>query len=87
LFSILQNDETVPLMEEILRHRVEVLVLISSRRACLYSCLTAVTTAIRFSSVTSDNLMASAEIADFLISGGHRQMAFIAVRGTTRPGT
>ncbi|NUU65198.1 hypothetical protein HQN64_03670 [Enterobacteriaceae bacterium BIT-l23] len=37
------------------------------------------------SSVTSDNLMVSAEIADFLIAGGHRQMAFIAVRGTTRP--
>jgi DNA-binding LacI/PurR family transcriptional regulator len=91
LFSMLQDDDTDPLMEEILRHRVEVLVLVSSSLSSHFAqecqqtglpvlLLNRSNDSDSVSSVTSDNLMASAEIADFLIAGGHRQMAFIAGR-------
>lgn len=91
LFSMLQDDDTDPLMEEILRHRVEVLVLVSSSLSSRFAqecqqtglpvlLLNRNNDSDSVSSVTSDNLMAGAEIADFLIAGGHRQMAFIAGR-------
>jgi DNA-binding LacI/PurR family transcriptional regulator len=91
LFSMGQDDDTDPLLEEILRHRVEALVLVSSSLSSHFAqeCQEAGLPVLLLnrrndsdsvSSVTSDNIAASEAIADFLIAGGHTRMAFIAGR-------
>lgn len=94
LFSMYQDDDTDPIMEEILRHRVEALVLVSSSLSSHFAqeCQQSGLPVLLFnrkndddsvSSVTSDNLAAGEHIADFLLAGGHRQTAFLAGRETS----
>ncbi|HAT1615261.1 TPA: substrate-binding domain-containing protein [Raoultella ornithinolytica] len=94
LFSMYRDDDTTPIMEEILRHRVEALVLVSSSLSSHFAqecqhlglpvlLLNRKNNSQSVSSVTSDNLAGGAAIADFLLDAGHRQLAFIAGRDTS----
>lgn len=83
-----------PIIEDLLRFRVEAVimgsVILSDRSA--EACHTAGVAALllnhktdsnRVSSVTGNNWQASAEIAAFLVAGGHRRLAVVAGRGDT----
>ncbi|MFJ2408289.1 LacI family DNA-binding transcriptional regulator [Pseudomonas sp. NPDC087814] len=89
LFSTANHEDSDPVLEEILGYRVEALVLVSaslsSRFAeeCKQTGLPVVLVNRRndstsISSVTSDNAQGSMEIAQFLVAGGHRELAYIA---------
>ena len=89
LFSTANHEDSDPVLEEILGYRVEALVLVSaslsSRFAeeCKQTGLPVVLVNRRndsssISSVTSDNAQGSKEIAQFLVAGEHRQLAYIA---------
>ncbi|MCT4707006.1 LacI family DNA-binding transcriptional regulator [Enterobacteriaceae bacterium H16N7] len=91
LFSTFRDDDTDPVLEEVLRHRVEALFLVSASlssrfaQECARSGLPVVllnrkNEAQSVSSVTSDNVAGGEKIADFLLAGGHQRMAFMAGR-------
>ncbi|PKH26714.1 LacI family transcriptional regulator [Enterobacterales bacterium CwR94] len=94
LFSMLQDDDTDPILEEVLRHRVEAVVMVSSSLSShfSYECqrsglpvllLNRTNDSATVSSITSDNVGGGAAIADFLLAGGHQQLAFIAGRDSS----
>ncbi|MDL4915090.1 MAG: LacI family DNA-binding transcriptional regulator [Enterobacterales bacterium endosymbiont of Blomia tropicalis] len=94
LFSMYRDDDTTPIMEEILRHRVEALILVSSSLSSHFAqecqqlglpvlLLNRKNDSQSVSSVTSDNFAGGAAIADFLLDAGHQQLAFIAGRDTS----
>ncbi|MCS4269833.1 MULTISPECIES: LacI family DNA-binding transcriptional regulator [Raoultella] len=89
LFSMNSDGDTDPILEDILRHRVEALILVSTMLSshfaeeCQHNGLPVLllnrkNVSKNVSSVTSDNLRGGEQIADFLVAGGHRQLAFIA---------
>ena len=94
LFSMFRDDDTDPIMEEILRHRVEALILVSSSLSSHFDeecrllglpvvLLNRKNDSETVSSVTSNNLAGGAAIAEFLIKAGHQQLAFIAGRDSS----
>lgn len=89
LFSTANHEDSDPVLEEVLGYRVEALVLVSASlsshiaQECKQTGLPVVLLNRRndsssISSVTSDNAQGSMEIAEFLVAGGHRHLAFIA---------
>lgn len=93
LFSMYRDDDTTPIMEEILRHRVEALVLVSSSLSSHFAhecqqlglpvlLLNRKTTAGRFPASPAITA-GGAAIADFLLDLGHQQLAFVAGRDTS----
>ncbi|NWD04162.1 LacI family DNA-binding transcriptional regulator [Pseudomonas gingeri] len=89
LFSTANHEDCDPILEEILGYRVEALVLVSASlssrfaQECKQTGLPVVLVNRRndscsVSSVTSDNAQGSLEIAQFLVAGNHRQLAYIA---------
>ncbi|HFD9223564.1 TPA: LacI family DNA-binding transcriptional regulator [Salmonella enterica] len=94
LFSMYRDDDTTPIMEEILRYHVEALVLVSSSLSSHFAqeCqqlglpvlfLNRKNDSLSVSSVTCDNVAGGQAIADFLLDTGHQRMAFIAGRDTS----
>lgn len=89
LFSTSSNEDSDPVLEEVLRHRVEALILVSASLSshfaeqCKQTGLPVVLLNRRndssaVSSVTSDNAQGGALIADFLVATDHKQLAFMA---------
>lgn len=89
LFSTASNEDSDPILEEVLRHRVDGLLLVSSSLSshfadeCQKTGLPVVLLNRRnnsevVSSVTSDNVGGGQAIADFLVASGHKTLAFIA---------
>ncbi|MCS2171340.1 LacI family DNA-binding transcriptional regulator [Scandinavium sp. TWS1a] len=89
LFSMQGDGDTDPILEEILRHRVEALILVSTILSSHFAeecqqnglpvlLLNRKNDSKSVSSVTSDNLAGGAQIADFLVAGGHQRLAFMA---------
>ncbi|MFK3707942.1 LacI family DNA-binding transcriptional regulator [Klebsiella sp. NPDC088457] len=89
LFSMNSDGNTDPILEDILRHRVEALILVSTMLSshfaeeCQHNGLPVLllnrkNASKNVSSVTSDNMRGGEQIADFLVAGRHRQLAFIA---------
>lgn len=89
LFSTANHEDSDPVLEEVLGYRVEALILVSASlssrfaQECKQNGLPVVLLNRRndsssISSVTSDNAQGSMEIAQFLVAGGHRQLAYIA---------
>ncbi|WP_447651435.1 LacI family DNA-binding transcriptional regulator [Pseudomonas abietaniphila] len=89
LFSMANNEDSDPVLEEILRYQVDGLVLVSASLSSRFAeeCRTIGLPVVLFnrtndstsvSSVTSDNLTGSRTIAEFLLAGGHERLAFIA---------
>ncbi|MCR8932235.1 MULTISPECIES: LacI family DNA-binding transcriptional regulator [unclassified Pseudomonas] len=89
LFSTVTNEDSDPILEEVLRHRVEALILVSATLSshfaeeCKQTGLPVVLLNRKndnetVSSVTSDNAQGGALIADFLVSTHHKKLAFIA---------
>lgn len=83
-----------PIIEEMLRFRVEAVIMGSatlsdhSAEACHAAGVATLlmnhkTDSDRVSSVTGNNWQASAEIAAFLVAGGHKRLALVAGRGDT----
>ncbi|WP_202307556.1 LacI family DNA-binding transcriptional regulator [Dryocola clanedunensis] len=94
LFSMHNDDDTDPILEDVLRHRVEALILVSTSLSshfaeeCQHNGLPVLllnrkNDSKTVSSVTSDNHTGAATIADFLIAGGHRNIAFMAGRDSS----
>jgi len=89
LFSMANNEDSDPVLEEILRYQVDGLVLVSASLSSRFAeeCRTIGLPVVLFnrtndstsvSSVTSDNLTGSGTIARFLLACGHERLAFIA---------
>jgi DNA-binding LacI/PurR family transcriptional regulator len=89
LFSMANNEDSDPVLEEILRYQVDGLVLVSASLSSRFAeeCRTIGLPVVLFnrtngstsvSSVTSDNLNGSRTIAQFLLAAGHQRPAFIA---------
>lgn len=89
LFSTVNNEDSDPVLDEVLRHRVDAVVMVSSSLSsrfaeeCQQTGLPVVLLNRKndnntISSVTSDNLLGGELIASFLVAGGHTRMAFIA---------
>lgn len=89
LFSTVTNEDSDPILEEVLRHRVEAVILVSATLSshfaeeCKQTGLPVVLLNRKnddetVSSVTSDNAHGGALIADFLVSTHHKKLAFIA---------
>ena len=89
LFSTAGKDDSDPVLEEVLRHRVDALILVSSSLSSHFAqeckqiglpvvLLNRKNDSLAVSSVTSDNAEGGAVIADFLIASGHKSLAFIA---------
>jgi DNA-binding LacI/PurR family transcriptional regulator len=89
LFSTVPNENSDPILEEVLRHRVEAMILVSASLSshfaeeCRATGLPVVLLNRKndnetVSSVTSDNVQGGALIADYLIAAGHERLAFIA---------
>ena len=89
LFSMANNEDSDPVLEEILRYQLDGLVLVSASLSSRFAeeCRTIGLPVVLFnrtngstavSSVTSDNLTGSRTIAQFLLAGGHQRLAFIA---------
>ncbi|MDB6048258.1 MAG: LacI family transcriptional regulator [Pseudomonas sp.] len=89
LFSTVTNGDSDPILEDVLRHRVEAVILVSAvlsshfAEECKQTGLPVVllnrkNDSEAVSSVTSDNAQGGALIADFLISTDHKRLAFIA---------
>lgn len=89
LFSTASNEDSDPILEEVLRHRVDGLVLVSSRLSSHFAdecqkmglpvvLLNRKNDSNVVSSVTSDNVSGGEAIADFLVASGHKTLAFIA---------
>ncbi|CAI2485742.1 Catabolite control protein [Serratia ficaria] len=91
LFSMHNDDDTDPILEDVLRHRVEALILVSTSLSshfaeeCQHNGLPVLllnrkNDSKTVSSVTSDNRNGAAAIADFLIAAEHHNIAFMAGR-------
>lgn len=89
LFSMHGDGSTDPILEDVLRHRVEALILVSTMLSSHFAeecqqnglpvlLLNRTNGSKDVSSVTSDNIKGGAHIADFLVAGEHRQLAFMA---------
>lgn len=89
LFSMANNEDSDPVLEEILRYQIDGLVLVSASLSSRFAeeCRTIGLPVVLFnrtndstsvSSVTSDNLTGSRTIARFLLAGGHQRLAFVA---------
>lgn len=89
LFSTASNEDSDPVLEEVLRHRVDGLVLVSSSLSSHFAdecqkvglpvvLLNRKNDSDVVSSVTSDNVGGGEAIADFLVASGHKTLAFIA---------
>ncbi|UYB60213.1 LacI family DNA-binding transcriptional regulator (plasmid) [Klebsiella michiganensis] len=89
LFSMDNDGDTDPILEDILRHRVEALILVSTMLSSHFAeecqqnglpvlLLNRKNASKNVSSVTSDNIHGGEQIADFLVAAGHRRLAFIA---------
>ncbi|HHQ2815026.1 LacI family DNA-binding transcriptional regulator [Pseudomonas sp. GD03817] len=89
LFSTSTNENSDPILEEVLRHRVEALILVSSSlsshfaQECKQTGLPVVllnrkNDSDTVSSVTSDNAKGGEVIADFFVSTQHKHLAFMA---------
>lgn len=89
LFSMANNEDSDPVLEEILRYQVDGLVLVSASLSSRFAeeCRTMGLPVVLFnrtndsssvSSVTSDNIAGSRAVAQFLLAGGHQRLAFLA---------
>lgn len=89
LFSTAASEDSDPILEEVLRHRVDALILVSSSLSSRFAeecvqiglpvvLLNRKNDSQAVSSVTSDNAEGGAVIADFLVASGHKTLAFIA---------
>jgi len=89
LFSTAASADSDPILEEVLRHRVDALILVSSSLSSRFAeecvqiglpvvLLNRKNDSQGVSSVTSDNAEGGAVIADFLVASGHEKLAFIA---------
>jgi DNA-binding LacI/PurR family transcriptional regulator len=89
LFSTAGNQDSDPVLEEVMRHRVDALILVSSSLSSRFAdecvqiglpvvLLNRKNDSQAVSSVTSDNAEGGAVIADFLVASGHKAPAFIA---------
>lgn len=89
LFSTALNEDSDPILEEVLRHRVEAVILVSASLSSHFAeecqktglpvvLLNRKNDSETVSSVTSDNDQGGALIADFLVAGGHRALAYMA---------
>lgn len=94
LFSTAQDENSDPILEEILRSRADAVVLVSSSLSSKFAdecrsidlpvvLLNRRNASTSVSSVTSDNRLGSREIAAFLQAGGHQQLAFMAGQETS----
>ncbi|HCF7274952.1 TPA: LacI family DNA-binding transcriptional regulator [Pseudomonas aeruginosa] len=89
LFSTAAHADSDPILEEVLRHRVDALIMVSASLSshfaeeCKQTGLPVVllnrkVDSDMVSSVTSDNFGGSAKVADYLIETNHSRLAFIA---------
>ncbi|MCD5972736.1 MULTISPECIES: LacI family DNA-binding transcriptional regulator [Pseudomonas syringae group] len=89
LFSTVNNQNSDPILEEVMRHRVEAVILVSASLSSHFAeeCKTTGLPVVLLnrkndnetvSSVTSDNVQGGTVIADYLVATGHRSMGFIA---------
>ncbi|MEB2870128.1 LacI family DNA-binding transcriptional regulator [Pseudomonas rhizosphaerae] len=89
LFSTASNDDSDPILEDVLRYRVEAVILVSSTLSSSFAeeckqtglpvvLLNRKNDSQTVSSVTSDNVEGGRLTANFLIAGGHQNLAFIA---------
>ncbi len=89
LFSTNPGETSDPILEEILRYRVDALVLVSSSLSSHFAdecqqiglpvvLLNRKTNSKIISSVTGDNRHGAKTIAAFLVAGGHRRLAYLA---------
>lgn len=89
LFSTASQEDSDPVLEEVLRRRVDGLVLVSSSLSSRFAdecqkiglpvvLLNRKNNSEVVSSVTSDNAGGGEAIADFLIASGHKALAFLA---------
>jgi DNA-binding LacI/PurR family transcriptional regulator len=94
LFSTAQDENSDPILEEVLRSRADAVVMVSSSLSSNFAdecraielpvvLLNRRNASASVSSVTSDNRLGSREIAAFLNAGGHRRLAFIAGHETS----
>lgn len=89
LFATEQSAGADPILEDVLRYRVDALVLISTSFSSRFAdeCLQIGLPVVMFnrksdstaaSSVTGDNRAGAGRIADFLVAGGHKRFAYLA---------
>lgn len=89
LFSTVANEDSDPILEEVMRHRVEAVILVSASLSSHFAeeCKTTGLPVVLLnrkndseavSSVTSDNASGGAAIADYFVATGHESLAFIA---------
>lgn len=89
LFPSRASESTDPILEEVLRYRLDALVLVSTSLSSVFAdecqkvglpvvLLNRMTASAAASSVTGDNTNGAATIARFLLASGHRRIAFIA---------
>jgi DNA-binding LacI/PurR family transcriptional regulator len=89
LFITRRGEGSDPILEEVLRFRPAALVLVSAALSSHFDeecqqagvpvvLLNRTTESTTVSSVTGDNRVGAAAIADFLLAGGHRRLAFLA---------
>lgn len=89
LFPTAGTDDADPPLDQILRHRVDAVVLLATRLSSRFhdECAAAGVPVVLVnrtagsgsgSSVTGDNVGGAGRIADFLLAGGHRAFAFLA---------
>lgn len=94
LFSTAQDENSDPILEEVLRSRADAVVLVSSSLSSKFAdecqsiglpvvLLNRRNASTGVSSVTSDNRLGTREIAAFLHAGGHRRLAFMAGQGAS----
>ncbi|QCI13499.1 LacI family transcriptional regulator [Pseudomonas putida] len=89
LFSTAHQENSDPIMEDVLRHRVDALIMVSASLSSRFAdeckrvglpvaMLNRKVDSPAISSVTGDNTDGGALIADYLVQTGHRRPAFIA---------
>jgi DNA-binding LacI/PurR family transcriptional regulator len=94
LFSTALDENSDPILEEVLRSRADAVVLVSSSLSSKFAeecqaiglpvvLLNRRNASTSVSSVTSDNRLGTREIAAFLQAGGHQRLAFIAGQDTS----
>jgi DNA-binding LacI/PurR family transcriptional regulator len=94
LFSTAQDENSDPILEEVLRSRADAVVMVSSSLSSSFASechaiglpvvlVNRRNANVSVSSVTSDNRLGSREIAAFFKAGGHRRLAFMAGHETS----
>lgn len=94
LFSTARDENSDPVLEEVLRSRADAVVLVSSSLSSKFAdecqsiglpvvLLNRRNASSGVSSVTTDNELGAQEVAAFLHAGGHRRLAFIAGQPTS----